>query len=169
MKICRLVLILLLVAISHNLYAAGTDGFVIAVDTSNLSNGSSTNKQFRIPTIGVGYNFNVDCNADDAPGTNTATALMNNYTCNYSEVGIYIIRISDNSSVGSGYPRIYFNNGGDKNKIINVLQWGTGHWTSMAKSFWGSENMFVTATDTPDLSNVTSLGSMFFNAALGTH
>ena len=36
---------------------------------------------------------------------------------------------------GTGFPRIYFNNGGDRQKLLTIEQWGTGKWTSMNSAF----------------------------------
>ena len=55
---------------------------------------------------------------------------------------------------GTGFPRIYFNNGGDKDKLLTIEQWGTGHWTSMSSAFYGCSNLAGQASDAPDLSGV---------------
>lgn len=141
--------------------AAGTDDFMITVKTNNT--GISNNDQFTIPTTGGGYNYNVDCDDD---GTNEASGVTGDYTCDYEgSPGTYTIRIEDASGDRTGFPRIYFNNGGDKEKILTVAQWGTGLWTSMARAFNGCKNLTITAIDTPDLSNVTDMSYMFANSA----
>lgn len=134
--------------------------FIITVKSDNV--GITSNTQFTVPTTGSGYNYNVDCDND---GTNDATGIIGNYTCNYPSAGIYTIRISDNSGLGIGFPRIYFNGGGDKDKLLTVENWGTGHWTSMSRAFYGCSNMTFTASDAPDLSNVTDISLMFYNAS----
>ena len=69
-------------------------------------------------------------------------------------------------SITGNFPRIYFNNNdtGDKDKIQAVKQWGDIQWTSMLGAFYGCTHLDVTATDTPDLSNVTSMRQMFHGA-----
>jgi len=136
------------------------DDFVITVQTDNPGTSSAT--QFAIPTTGTGYNYNVDCDND---GTDEATALTGDYTCNYGSVGTYTVRIKDNSGAGTGFPRIYFNNGGDKDKLLTIEQWGTGHWTSMENAFYGCSNLAGGAADAPDLSIVTDMSWMFRNAS----
>ncbi len=139
-----------------------TDDFVITVKTDNTGTSSST--QFTIPTTGGGYNYNVDCDDDS---TIEATDQTGNYTCDYGtgNAGVYTIRIIDNSGVGTGFPRIYFNNSGDKDKLLTIEQWGTGKWTSMNNAFAGCTNLTgPTFADTPDLSNVTDLSWMFSGA-----
>ena len=141
------------------------DDFVITVQTDNPGTSSAT--QFTIPTTGAGYNYNVDCNSD---GINEATAQTGNYTCDYSTLGgagTYTLRIKDNSGTGAGwtgFPRIYFGNGGDKLKLLTIAQWGTGKWNSMWMAFMGCANLTMTATDAPDLSLVTDMSYMFYDA-----
>ena len=69
----------------------------------------------------------------------------------------YVIEIS------GLFPIIYFNDTGDKDKLIDIKQWGDIEWTSMQYAFRGCSNTTCTATDTPDLSSVTTMGYMFFN------
>jgi surface protein len=110
------------------------------------------------------YTYNVDCNDD---GTDEATGVTGDYTCDYSALGgagTYTIRITDNTIDGSGFPRIYFNNTGDKDKLLSIDQWGGGKWTSMGNAFYGCTNLVSSAGDTPDLSGLTDLSSMFQGA-----
>ena len=139
--------------------AAPTDDFVITVKTDN--SGASTSTQFTIPTIGGGYDYNVDCNND---GTFEATAQTGNYTCDYTVAGTYTLRIQDNTGAGTGFPRIYFNNSGDNLKLLTIQQWGTDKWTSMNSAFYGCANLAGQASDSPDLSNVTDMSKMFSSA-----
>jgi len=158
--------------LSTNIVAQGTDDFVITVKTDNP--GTSSDTSFTIPTIGYGYAYSVDCNND---GIEEVSGVTGDYTCNYSTPGTYTIRIkrADGGTPGTswyGFPRIYFNNSGDKDKILSVNQWGMTKWTSMEKAFFGCTNLNSApvvggtgepdwATDAPDLSNVTSLDQMF--------
>ncbi len=141
--------------------AAGTDDFVITVNTANAG---SADNLFIIPTTGAGYNYNVDCNND---GTDEATGQTGSYTCDYSPLGgagTYTIRIKDNVGDGTGFPRIYFAGGGDRQKLLTIEQWGTGKWTSMYYAFGYCNNLTIPATDAPDLSNVTDMIQMFRGA-----
>jgi len=162
------IILVLLLAATPVVFAAPlqapADDFVITIQTDKP--GTSSNTQFTIPTIptiGSVYNYNVDCDND---GSNEATGVIGGYTCNYSSAGTYTVRIKDNSISGwTGFPRIYFHNGGDKDKLLTIEQWRTGHWTSMVHAFWGCSNLAGQASDAPDLSGVTSLYGMFINAS----
>ncbi len=137
-----------------------TDDFVITVKTDNI--GPSSDTQFTIPTTGSGYNYNVDCDND---GTDEATGQTGNYTCDYGVAGTYNIRIKDNTGAKTGFPRIYFYNNGDRQKLLSVDQWGTGVWTSMQNAFWGCNNLVENAADSPDISIATNLSHMFQQAS----
>ncbi len=141
--------------------------FVITVRTDIPGESSAT--QFTIPTTGDGYNYNVDCDND---GVDDITGATGDATCNYPSPGVYTIRIKDNTGRQTGFPRIYFHNGGDRFKLLAVEQWGTGKWTSMADAFQGCGHLTRVGTDAPDLSNVTDMSGMFsyaydFNQDIG--
>ena len=136
-------------------FTPSLDDFIITVRTDNP--GPSNNDQFTIPTFsGDSYNYIV--NWGDGNIDNNVTGSI---THTYVTAGTYTITIRDNTGLGTGFPRIYFNNEGDKDKLISINQWGTGTWTSMAQAFWGCTNVTQTATDAPNLSNVVSMEQMF--------
>ncbi len=135
--------------------------FIITVQTDNP--GTSSTTQFTIPTApGPTYNYSVDCNSDSVF---EATGQAGDYTCNYSLAGEYTISIYDDTGSGTGFPHIYFNNSGDKEKIISIDQWGGGKWSSMNSAFYGCSNMTMPATDNPDLALVTNMTYMFNGAS----
>lgn len=59
------------------------------------------------------------------------------------------------------FERFITNNGADRNRLIDVSQWGATKWSSMAAAFYGCAKLKISAIDTPDLSTVTDMGSMF--------
>lgn len=54
---------------------------------------------------------------------------------------------------------------GDYGKIVEINQWGSIAWSSMAHAFERCENLDMTATDIPDLTAVTSMNYMFSGCA----
>ncbi len=147
---------------ANEIWLNGDNDFVITVQTDNP--GTSSDTQFTIPTYSEEtYNYNVDCDDD---GIDEATSVNGDYTCIYATVGTYTISITDNTGTNTGFPRIYFNNTGDKDKLLSIEQWGENKWKSMASAFYGCSNLAGQAIDNPDLSNVTDMNSMFFNAAV---
>ncbi|MCG8698408.1 MAG: DUF285 domain-containing protein, partial [Bacteroidales bacterium] len=120
--------------------------------------GTSGNSEITIPTNSeYTYNYDVDWNND---GTFDEFGITGDVTHDFGTVGTYTIRIQGT------FPAIYFNNSGDKGKIISIDQWGSIAWSSMAYAFCGCSNLEYNATDTPDLSAVTSLTQMFRKASI---
>ncbi|HMR89660.1 MAG TPA: BspA family leucine-rich repeat surface protein [Saprospiraceae bacterium] len=62
--------------------------------------------------------------------------------------------------------RFFINNGSDRNKLTNVLQWGDAEWTSMNSAFEGCSNLVITASGNPKLNGVTDMSEMFTGASL---
>ncbi len=113
--------------------------------------------QFTIPTTGAGYNYSIDCEND---GILDAQQVTKEHTCNYAVAGQYKIAIS------GAFPRIYFNETAESKRVVNVFQWGTIAWKSMAHAFAGCVNMSVEADDVPNLAAVTDMSYMFKGAAM---
>ena len=125
--------------------------FIFSVKTDNL--GISANDSFIIPTTGVGYNYDVDWGDG-----NFSTGVTGSVQHTYSSIGTYTIKISGD------FPRIYFNNGGDRLKLLEIQNWGNIVWGGDVRdSFEGCANMQLTANDVPNLSGTSQMLN-FFNA-----
>ncbi|KAB5491635.1 BspA family leucine-rich repeat surface protein [Flagellimonas hadalis] len=76
-------------------------------------------------------------------------------------------------SIVGVFPAIRYINGvTTSSKLMSIEQWGTIAWRTMQNAFAYCINMVYNATDTPDLSQVTSMSYMFlraeaFNGAIG--
>ena len=119
--------------------------------------GSSGSTSITIPTTGSGYSYDVDWEND---GVFDDFGLTGDMTHDYAVAGTYTVVISGD------FPRIYFNDAGDKEKILTIEQWGDIPWTSMESAFFGCKNLTSDATDAPNLTTVTSLRRMFLLASL---
>ncbi|MCD2259449.1 BspA family leucine-rich repeat surface protein [Psychroserpens luteolus] len=137
------------------------DAFITTWKTDNQ--GGTNDNSIRIPATNATFNYNVDWG--DGTVDIGVTGLIEH---TYSAAGTYDVTITGD------FPRILFNNamlittgslqpGADRLKIIEVKQWGTISWSTMDRAFYGCENLDVTATDLPDLSNVTKLTQIFNN------
>ena len=111
--------------------------------------------------IGAGYNYDVYWeNVASSSINGTITGRTNPFlTLVFPINGVYRVEIAGD------YPRIYFGGGGDREKILEVNQWGNIQWSSMERAFQGTSNLRITATDAPNLSNVTDMSSMFIDAS----
>jgi len=118
----------------------------------------TTDGEITIPTTASGYNYNI-----------TWTNLTNTGVGDGSDSGINGIYTIPGLAAGDIYqveiigdfPRIYFNNGGDKDKILSIEQWGGIVWENMGSAFHGCSNLVYNASDSPDLSNVATMTAMF--------
>ena len=123
---------------------------------------TQANESITIPTHpDETYNYTVFWGDGSSDSGQTGSAVHT-----YTDVGTYTV------SIMGTFPRIYFNGGVDSKKIIAINQWGTGQWTSMDKAFRGATRLVGQASDTPDLSAVTSMVAMFadsrvFNQDIG--
>ena len=154
-KLSLIVLILSIIPAKVN----AQQGFITTWDTNNtyLQGGGSTATQIKIPTvIGPGYNYNVSWVKVGTPAINgtllnqTGSALIDNLT-----PGIYRVEIT------GIFPRIHFNSGPERLKILTIEQWGNIAWSTMQNSFSGCANLTYNATDSPNLAGVTDMSQMF--------
>ena len=135
--------------------------FITTWNTELTGGTGSASKTIVIPIYSSGYNCTIDW-GDNSTTTYTGGTLYvpSGITHVYTTTGIKTISISGT------FPQIYFNNGGDKLKLITINQWGTGVWRQMNYAFYGCSNMTGTYTDVPNTTLVTSMDYMFNNCAL---
>ena len=141
----------------------GTDTGTDAMDVTVKETGSafittwettSANEEITIPGTGT-YSvvWGDGKYSEDASGSASHT---------YAEPGTYTVAISD------GLARINLGDSASDNandaKLQSMEQWGDAEWTSMDGAFWGATNMVYNATDAPDLSRVTDMSDMFYDA-----
>ena len=136
-----------------------TDAFIIEVKTDNA--GTSNNNQFQF--TGAQGDYDVVAKQNDIVVA-TFNDLSNQETITLPSSGVYNLEIK--AKEVNGFNRIAFDNGGDKLKITDIKQWGDVVWSSFNDAFFGCSNMLTTATDVPNLSNVTDMNDMFRNATI---
>lgn len=133
--------------------------FVIEVNTAITGVGTITaSNQFQLPALGTYRVFWGD-------GTNQVVTVFTPFdyiTKTYANPGTYLISIVWNEA--STDKRVWFNNGGDRNKLTNIGRWGTVGWTSVESAYAGCSNLVGTYFDAPNLQSVTSLANMFNGA-----
>jgi len=130
--------------------------FIIEVDTSKAGSASDA-----FEFTGAEGDYDVIAKQN---GTQVATFndLSGEQTITLPSSGIYVLEVIPKEV--NGFNRIAFDNGGDKDKIIDIKQWGEVAWSSFNAAFRGCSNMLTTATDIPNLSNVTDMRNMFRDA-----
>ncbi|ORU94767.1 MAG: hypothetical protein A6F72_09185, partial [Cycloclasticus sp. symbiont of Poecilosclerida sp. N] len=92
-------------------------------------------------------------------GDNTPTKRVSSATDHtYTNKGDYQIVVS------RGITRFNLDGGEDKEKLIDIRQWGSAEWRSMEGAFRGASAMTMSADDIPVLTEVGSMQSMFHDA-----
>ena len=127
------------------------------------------NDTITIPTTGGSeasdYDFWINW-GDNTPPENV-TSDDPNPSHTYTTIDTFTVKITGT------FPHFYLNNKDSiKAKLLSVEKWGGIAWESMASMFHGASNLMINATDTPDLSSVTDMSSMFsgvtsFNQDIG--
>jgi uncharacterized repeat protein (TIGR01451 family) len=112
-----------------------------------------------IPTSGNGYNYTIDF-GDGTMHSNVTGDIMHEY----SSPGVYTV------SITGDFPRIRFRNFNSNSKypkkIKSIEQWGDIEWNSMESAFYLCSNLWINATDVPDLSQATNLSYAFYEIAM---
>ena len=118
------------------------DAFIITIKTDNP--GSSGDDEFTLPWTGT---YDVDWGDGISD-----TGLVDTQTHTYASAGTYDVAVTATTG------RISFSNIDDKDKLLDIQQWGTCAWTEMNTAFYGCNSLtVVSASDTPNLSSVSSL------------
>ena len=110
---------------------------------------------FTIPCQNVGT-FNATIDWGDGGPTSSITAYNDaDLAHSYTTAGQYTITITGT------FPNIYFNNGGDRLLVDEVVDLGDVGWENLNSAFYGCSNMTAFDVGTADTSNVTNMSSMF--------
>ena len=123
---------------------------------------TTSNESITIPIIATStYNYSITTSDGQS-----YSGISGGKTITFATAGDYDVSISGT------FPRIFFNNGGDRTKLIDIKQWGNIVWTSFEKAFYGCSNLNGSFTDAPNLTNVTSFERAFgdcssFNQPIG--
>ncbi len=108
---------------------------------------------------GNGNNFDYDFTVYWGDGSKeTVTAFSNDITHEYTNPGDYTIKI-----IGPKLPAWYFNNEGDKNKIIEVKNLGVVGWKNLAAGFYDCRKLTRFTAGTTDTAQVTDMNRMLLN------
>jgi len=135
------------------------NAFTIEVKTDNA--GTSNDNQFQF--TGAEGDYDVVAKQNDIVVANF-NDLSDEETITFSNgAGTYILEVTPKEA--NPFNRIAFDNKGDNDKILDTKNWGTIVWSSFNSAFFGCSNMLVTATDVPNLSNVTDMYAMFYGVS----
>jgi surface protein len=148
--------------ISGDQFVSCNSVFITTWKTDNP--GTSNPDQITIPGTG---SYMVGWEEVGNPSNTGNTSGTGSVTVQLPAAGIFKVWMD------TGLAEISFNNGGDRQKLLTIEQWGTGAWTSLAGAFRGCSNLTYAASDVPDLSALTDVSYMFadcpgFNGNIGS-
>jgi hypothetical protein len=131
--------------------------FALQIDTTKT--GTTTNTQFNLALrSSTSYDFDIDW-GDNIVETYTSSNTTG-YNHTYPAAGIYTVTIAERSL--GGFPGVFYNNTGDRRKILNIAQFGGNQFgTNWSDAFNGCLNLQISATDfaTTRTQNVTSFAN----------
>ncbi len=138
------------------------DPYITTWKTDN--EGNTTDTQIKIGTYShSSYNFTVEW-GDGSKDENVTESIVHDY----GTAGTYTVKVSGeypypfNGHYSSDSD--YYTNF-DAKKLLSIEQWGDMEWKSMYFAFYKASNMVGNASDVPDLSAVTNMYSMFWDAS----
>lgn len=145
---------------THNCINGAISGLIVSSEfvsiwnTALTSSGSSNSSQIKLPLISSGtYNFNISWGDGTSNIITSYNQLESTHT--YSIAGEYEIRING-TIIGW-----QFNNAGDRLKFKEIKNWGNFRLGNTGFYFAGCSNLEITASDILNLSGTTSLRHMF--------
>ncbi len=110
-------------------------------------------------TFGVGTTGSVSYTWETIPAGQNGSGTFNGSVATISGLPMgAMIRLSIDTTHFHGF-NVF--NGLDTARLVDVVQWGGVHWTTMHRAFEHCHNLTISATDVPDLSGVTSMNAMF--------
>jgi surface protein len=134
--------------------------FITRWDLSKTGSGTNDQISFNIATSGnVRFTWQ-----EVSPGSATGTGIFSGNTA--SITGLPANAIIDLSISPTNFQHFFINEGPDKERLVDIKQWGTTAWTSMNSAFLGCSNLEVNALDTPDLGAVLDMFQMFRGATI---
>ncbi|MFX0009623.1 MAG: BspA family leucine-rich repeat surface protein [Candidatus Hermodarchaeota archaeon] len=136
--------------------STNSNSFLSVWNTNYISQGSSNFMQVRLPLQWNGtYNFVIDW-GDNQNDTITSWNQPS-ATHTYLPPGVYNINITG-TIIGWS-----FNNGGDRLKLLEIIQWGSLRLTNSGGYFYGCSNLNLKATDNLNLTGITNFREFFKN------
>ena len=90
----------------------------------------------------------------------TSAGVSGAQTHTYAAAGNHTVAVT------GGLEAFTLNNHANATKLVSIDRWGNASWTTMRDAFRGATNMVYNAADSPDLSGVTDMNSMFQSSSI---
>lgn len=132
--------------------------FSIEIQTDKA--GVSGDNQFQF--TGAQGQYDVEAYQEDEI-VQSFEGLLGEETITLPSVGVYELRV--NPIGETPFNQIKFDNGGDKDKLLEINSWGDIEWQSFERSFFGCSNLVRSESTNINTSNVTNMSIMFYNCS----
>ena len=108
------------------------------------------------------YNYNIEWyNKRTGAQLGAETNITANFNINRLPTDTIVVKITGT------FPHFYImNNNSYKSKLIQVNQWGNIQWKNFAAAFYGCNNLRTVDAQSPNLSQVKNMSSMFSSATI---
>ena len=147
----------LTITLSENLVVSAV--FIEQSQTAFISKWNiGENKEIKI-TLSESYNYNFSIDWGDGT-SETFEGNISEITHEYANSGEFDITIEKGEN--GSFPYIKIDDPTSRVSIVEISQWGNVSWESFTKSFRDCENLDITATDSPILSNVEQMNEAFW-------
>jgi surface protein len=127
----------------------------------------ATGTTFELPIRNnVAYDLTIDWGDGTSESYFTPSSSQTSIPHTYAADGQYLITITATSTLNA-FHSLHFGSTGaggtpnNRNKVLEIQQWGNLLWQDFNGAFLGCTNMNITATDAPNLSNATNMTNAF--------
>ncbi|RIV47937.1 BspA family leucine-rich repeat surface protein [Flagellimonas taeanensis] len=149
---------------------AGTDSDIVTINVTDVYESLASDPNAFVTTwkttvaneeivIGTNINLTYDYTIDWGDGTVEEIGTSDRPSHVYASAGNHTVAI-----LGQ-FPAIVMFESASSELLLSLDQWGSIQWESMNGAFGTCQNMTYKATDIPDLSQVTDMSYIFYNAS----
>ena len=122
-----------------------TGSFITLWDTRLTGSGTSNSSSIVLPLFGTQA---ITASWGDGTTSNISSSTQVDRTHSYATPGVYTVTIT---GTGQGFR---FNNGGDRTKLIDVVQFGNAPLATDSV-FYGCDNLIITSRDRPTITSTS--------------
>lgn len=149
------------ILLSCSLLYGQTAPFITVWDTEEF--GDSNNNQIKVPASG---DWDYEWEEVNNPSNNgiSSSTVSDETTITFPTPGKYRLKMFPNDIYGNAFHQIQFAGEIEAFKFLDIEQWGNVQWSSFLEAFSGCTNLIGSATDVPNLSQVSNMELMFNSA-----
>ena len=145
------------ITLSENLVVSAV--FIEQSQTAFISKWNIGENKEIIITLSESYNYYFSIDWGDGT-SETFEGNISEITHEYANSGEFDITIEKGEN--GNFPYIKIDDPTSRVSVVEISQWGNVSWESFTKSFRDCENLDITATDSPILSNVEQMNEAFW-------